>query len=246
MITTTIVSLLPERLNSNGDAENAGVLAKRVELRGGTASVVAAVTPADVPDEVQAVVIGSCDDPSVEGVLAELAAFRPQLVAWMEAGVPVLAVSNGWKLLGERLEVRRGEWVDGLGIISGESPLRDQRASDDLVADTTDGLRLVGYENHARDWTPGVGVQSLGTAVHGRGNGNGSEGASVGAFIGTHLHGPVLAKNPELADRLLRFPAASAASSAAGHDGASSDERLTVLDDYAAKARAQILAGLSL
>jgi len=40
--------------------------------------------------------------------------------------------------------------------------------------------------------------------LSGVGNGvDGTEGALVGRMVGTYLHGPVLARNPELADQLL-------------------------------------------
>ena len=42
---------------------------------------------------------------------------------------------------------------------------------------------------------------------HGVGNGDGSgtDGVWAGRVIGTYLHGPVLARNPALADRLLAW-----------------------------------------
>lgn len=249
MTTIAIASLLPTRLNANGDAENAAVLAVRARLRGHDASVIAADAPTELPEDVHAVVVGSCDDPSLAATLGALLPFRARLIAAVEAGVPIVAVANGWKLLTERVEITRGEWVEGLGIVSGESPLRERRSSDDLVVDVLPdgqfpaGTRLVGYENHARDFTPGVGVAPLGRTVHGRGNGNGSEGAIVGAFIGTHLHGPVLAKNPVLADHVLAQALVLAGDA---HDGAQvSDVRLNALDAYAAHARDQIVASLS-
>ena len=39
----------------------------------------------------------------------------------------------------------------------------------------------------------------------GVGNGDGTEGAYAGRVVGTYLHGPVLARNPALADRLLSW-----------------------------------------
>ena len=47
----------------------------------------------------------------------------------------------------------------------------------------------------------------LGTVVAGRGNGAGLpiEGAVSGHVLGTYLHGPVLARNPDLSDLLLRW-----------------------------------------
>jgi CobQ-like glutamine amidotransferase family enzyme len=37
----------------------------------------------------------------------------------------------------------------------------------------------------------------------GNGAGDGTEGALAGRIVGTYLHGPVLARNPALADLLL-------------------------------------------
>ena len=49
--------------------------------------------------------------------------------------------------------------------------------------------------------------KELGHVVVGVGNGagDGSEGAVRGRVVGTYLHGPVLARNPALADRLLSW-----------------------------------------
>ena len=71
-----------------------------------------------------------------------------------------------------------------------------------------DGLPvLTGFENHGGRTTLGEGVVALGrvTAGVGNGNGDGSEGAVSGRVVGTYLHGPVLARNPALADRLLSW-----------------------------------------
>ena len=48
-------------------------------------------------------------------------------------------------------------------------------------------------------------MRPLGRVVVGAGNdtGDGSEGAVAGRVVGTYLHGPVLARNPALADHLL-------------------------------------------
>lgn len=45
---------------------------------------------------------------------------------------------------------------------------------------------------------------ALGRVLHGTGDGAGHEGYAEGGLLGTHLHGPVLAKNPSLADAILR------------------------------------------
>jgi CobQ-like glutamine amidotransferase family enzyme len=61
----------------------------------------------------------------------------------------------------------------------------------------------------------GEGVRPLGTVRVGNGNGAGAgtDGAHTGKIAGTYLHGPVLARNPALADLVLSWadgnPAAS-------------------------------------
>ncbi|MGK9147061.1 hypothetical protein KXS11_05485 [Plantibacter flavus] len=243
--TLTIAVLLPSRCNVNGDAENGAVLARRATARGLSVDLVLVDSVDALPETVHAVVLGSCDDPSLLDTLDELRPFHDALAAWLQRGVPVLAVANGWKLLGRRFELEPGEWIDGLSIIEGDAPLRMARASDDLVVVPTRGLELetpllVGYENHARDFRPGTGVQTLGVTQHGRGNGDGTEGALVGPFVGTHLHGPVLAKNPELADRLL-LQAIQLAGGTIMLDEAPALHRL---DEIAANARDAVLASL--
>ena len=62
---------------------------------------------------------------------------------------------------------------------------------------------LTGFENHGGPTTLAEGTIALGrvTAGVGNGGGDGSEGAVRGRVVGTYLHGPVLARNPALADR---------------------------------------------
>ena len=49
------------------------------------------------------------------------------------------------------------------------------------------------------------GAVALGRVTAGVGNGDGSEGAVRGHVVGTYMHGPVLARNPALADLLLTW-----------------------------------------
>lgn len=244
--TLTIAVILASRCNVNGDAENGAVLARRARARGITVEHVLVESVDELPETVHAVILGSCDDPSLTTTLEALRPFHDAFTGWIASGVPVLAVANGWKLLGRRLELAPGEWIDGLSIIEADAPLRVTRASDDLVVVPTRGLDLetavlVGYENHARDFRAGTGVQTLGSVQHGRGNGDGTEGALVGPLVGTHLHGPVLAKNPELADRILRQAVTVAGGTAMLDEVA----ELHALDAIAANAREQILSSIT-
>jgi lipid II isoglutaminyl synthase (glutamine-hydrolysing) len=65
--------------------------------------------------------------------------------------------------------------------------------------------RLTGFENHRGGTVLGPTASPLGAVVKGAGNraGDGFDGAVQGSVVATYMHGPCLARNPELADLLL-------------------------------------------
>ncbi|MGR2751812.1 type 1 glutamine amidotransferase [Agromyces arachidis] len=203
-MTLTIVSLLPSLQNTNGDAENAAVLAARARWAGLDARVVAVETAADLPERVDAVVLGSGSDASLTVVRERLLGLVDELRRWGTEGVPILAVGTGWELLSWGIERADGTTVEGLGVLAGRGVPRAERVTGDLVVQMPRIGQLVGFENHARDYI-GAEASPLGRVRAGTGNGRGSgqEGVRMGDVIGTHLHGPVLAKNPRLADAIL-------------------------------------------
>lgn len=235
-IELTIATVAPKLLNPNGDAENARVLARRCEWSGIAARVVAVASVGDLPGRVDAFVIGSCSDSDIAAALAVLHALGSPLRDAVAAGVPVLAVGTGLELLTDQVTTSTATH-DGLALVPGTARTRTTRATGDLVVDSGFG-RLVGYENHARD----LDLQSspLGRVVSGSGNGDGREGVAAGSLFGTHLHGPVLAKNPALADHLLGLAAHRA--DIEYHPS----EMAGVADRYAADARRAILDSLKL
>ena len=71
---------------------------------------------------------------------------------------------------------------------------------------------LAGFENHAGRTLLDEGAEPLGRVVAGFGNDgeSGYEGCRVGRAVGTYLHGPLLPRNPWLADWLLAQAARTA------------------------------------
>ena len=236
-MTLTIVALLPRLQNTNGDAENAAVLARRAEWAGLDARVGAVDSRDDLPEAVDAVVLGSGSDSSLEASREILLTMHDELRAWGTEGVPILAVGTGWELLSWGIERADGSSVEGLGILPGRAVPRAGRVTGDLVVASPRFGVLVGFENHARDYVGAEG-SPVGRVRAGGGNGrdSGQEGVVMGSVIGTHLHGPVLAKNPELADQLLGI-----AAERAGLEYRPG-ERAATVDGYAAAAREAQLA----
>jgi CobQ-like glutamine amidotransferase family enzyme len=234
----TIVSVLPELLGGNGDAENARVLAQRARWAGQPAEVIPVRSAADLPPHVDAVVVGSGTDAQLNPVRDILLGMADDLRAWATAGIPILAVGTGLELLSWGIELQDGSVVEGLGLVAGRAVPRAARATGDLVVTSKHG-RLIGFENHARNFV-GAEASALGTVASGIGNGAGAEGVVMGNVIGTHLHGPVLAKNPVLADHLLR-----AVFAARGTEYVPAERALQV-DGIAKAARNQIAVRLGL
>ncbi|AWB95476.1 glutamine amidotransferase [Agromyces badenianii] len=235
-MTLTIVSLLPKLQNTNGDAENARVLAARAGWAGLDATVVEVESAASIPDRVDAIVLGSGSDSSLEESRAALLTMHDEFRRWGTEGVPILSVGTGWELLSWGIELTSGHAVEGLGILPGRAVPGQNRATGDLILKSPRFGMLVGFENRARDYV-GAEASPLGRVRAGRGNGrdSGQEGAVMGNVYGTHLHGPVLAKNPAFADHLLEVMATRA-----GLEYVPGEHTRTV-DSYAAAARASQL-----
>lgn len=200
-MTARVVALVPELTDVNGDAQNALVLARRAGWAGVDAEVVPLHAGDDPGPPPALVVLGSTTDPVVPRLLEALLPLRDAIVSWVDAGVPLLAVGTGMEALGSRITHPVGA-LEGLGVLPGESVLLPTRAAGDLVV-RAGGGDLVGYENHSRGFRLDPGARPFGSVVRGTGDGGGVDGVRHGSIIGTRLHGPVLAKNPWLADAML-------------------------------------------
>ncbi|WBU38492.1 cobyric acid synthase [Homoserinibacter sp. YIM 151385] len=234
-MTHRILSLYPELLDVNGDAQNALVLAQRARWSGVDAVVQPLALGEPAPAAPAVLVVGSSVDAALPALAASLAGIGDALRGWVSDGVPILAVGTGFELLAEAIEPAPGSRIRGFGLFGGIARPLPSRATDDLVVDAA-GFRLAGFENHARGIV-GSEDAPLGRVVHGTGDGGGREGARSGSAIGTRLHGPVLAKNPGLADELL---------AAAGIAVDAASPRIEAADALAQGARDRILAAVGL
>lgn len=200
----TVLSVFPSISNIHGDAANAAVLATRARWRGAAAHVVELAPGEPAPiEQPHAIVIGSGFDSEAARTLDALRSIAARLREWVDAGVPLLAVGLGWELLAASVEIEPGTVLEGLGVFSGRA-VPAVRSTGDVLLESPFGS-LIGYEYHVRDYLPSDDEAPLGAVLSGIGNqaGAGIEGARSGTAIGTHLRGPILARNPELADHLL-------------------------------------------
>ena len=201
--------LYPDYLNIYADRGNIAVLAERARERGLELDVEAIGMGQPVrPGEHDLLYIGGGQDREQALVARDLAAKSEQVRAAAEAGAAVLAVCGGYQLLGRFYRDGRGEELPGVGLFPLETIFGRRRMIGDVLLECDlDGERrtLAGFENHAGRTLLDAGAEPLGRVVAGFGNDgeSGYEGCRVGRAIGTYLHGPLLPRNPWLADWVL-------------------------------------------
>ena len=180
--------LYPEYLNIYADRGNIAVLAARARWRGLELEVRAiGVGEPSAVDEVDLYYVGGGQDREQGLIAPDLALRGDQLRGAVDGGAALLAVCGGYQLLGRFYRDRAGRVLLECELDPGEA------------------RTLAGFENHAGRTILDEGAQSLGRVVAGFGNDgeSGHEGCRVGRALGTYLHGPLLPRNPWLADWLL-------------------------------------------
>ena len=201
-----VVWIYPDLLSTYGDQGNVIVLAHRAAARGYAVERVDVRSDQKVPEDGDVYLIGGGED-RPQRLAAEHLAADPGLTRAVAGGAALLAVCAGFQLIGHRFHDGE-EDRDGLGLLDVWSERGTTRCVGEVVADAALGLPvLTGFENHAGVTRLGPGASPLGTVRVGNGNAyqGGVEGAHAGRIVGTYLHGPVLARNPALADLLLAW-----------------------------------------
>lgn len=204
-----VVVVYPDLLGTYGDGGNGVVLARRAAWRGIPVELVAAASDQPLPAGDLYCLGGGEDGPQVQA--AEMLLADGGLVRAVEDGAVVLAVCAGYQIVGTTFPGVAGRAHPGVGLLDVSTVKGGRRrAVGEVLADPFEpGLPpLTGFENHGGVTTLGPGVHPLGRVRVGVGNGTGdgggpTEGGWAGRVVGTYLHGPVLARNPALADLLL-------------------------------------------
>lgn len=198
----------PELLGTYGDRGNALVLVQRCRWRGIPAELVEVAAGTPIPDSLDIYLFGGGEDDPQTLAAAGMRASRASIVRAVEGGAVVFAVCAGFQLIGHRYVAADGTVLEGIGLIDAVTNAGPSRLIGEVVVEPDPPLpRLTGFENHGGRTTLGPGVHALGRVVAGGGNGDGSgtDGALAERLVGTYLHGPVLPRNPALADRVLAW-----------------------------------------
>jgi lipid II isoglutaminyl synthase (glutamine-hydrolysing) len=234
--------LYPEYLNIYADRGNIAVLARRAAARGHELSV----APVTLGTALEAtsydlLYVGGGQDREQAMIAPDLAARGETIRAAVEDGAGLLAVCGGYQLLGRGYRGRDGSWLEGAGLFPHETVAGETRMIGDVLLESAlpeaPGKTLAGFENHAGRTLLDEGASPLGRVVSGYGNDgdSGFEGCRVGRAVGTYLHGPLLPRNPWLADQLLSW--------ALAHATGAVPEPLAPLDDELERKAHEVAAG---
>lgn len=210
--TLTIGWLYPELMSTYGDRGNIIVLQKRCEWRGIKVQINRLDLGFTINDlkKCDLLFMGGAQDRQQQIVAEDLMMKKEALQKQIEYGIPGLYICGAYQFLGIYYREADGTVINGLGILDlyTENPGIDfSRLIGNIVVRVLDNKIIVGFENHGGRTYLGKNVKPLGIVIKGFGN-NGkdqTEGAIYKNSFGSYLHGPILPKNPQLADLLIKL-----------------------------------------
>ena len=210
--TLRLCHLYPDEMNIYADRGNIAVLRRRLEWRGMALEVVnAGIGDGLTPGAHDLYYLGGGQDRDQAIVAEDLARTKgAALISAVDDGAALLAVCGGYQLAGRGYVGVDGSSMPGIGLLDAETVAGPTRLIGDVLiaARLDDETREVaGFENHAGRTRLGPGATPFGTVLAGFGNDgeSGHEGVVRGRAIGTYLHGPLLPRNPWVADTLLAW-----------------------------------------
>jgi CobQ-like glutamine amidotransferase family enzyme len=204
--TLRIVWIYPDLLSTYGDRGNMLILARRAAARGIPVETVEVRSDRALPSTADIYLIGGGED-GPQALAAQRLIADGGLRRAVNQGAAVLAVCAGYQLFGHSFFAKGAECA-GLGMLDLTSDRGETRAVGELRGDVDPRLGLpplTGFENHGGRTHLGSGVAPLARVTAGIGNDGRTEGAWHGKILGTYSHGPALARNPAIADLLLRW-----------------------------------------
>ena len=202
--------LYPDLMNTYGDRGNVICLKKRCEWRNIDLEIIelSCGFNKDNLEKLDLLFMGGAQDQQQQIVAVDLFKKKKSLKSVIENGIPGLFICGAYQFFGKYYKEADGSIIKGLGLLDlyTENPgFNIKRLIGDIAIDTKFG-KLFGFENHGGRTYLGENISSLGKVLSGFGN-NGkdkTEGAMYKNSICSYLHGPMLPKNPRIADHLIK------------------------------------------
>lgn len=209
-----ILYLYPDMLELYGDYGNIQVLKYRIESRGYKVIIDKYSIGDETPDfNTYDIVFAGGGADNEQSILAnDLIKFKDNIKTAINNGVFFLLICGAYQLFGKYYKGVEGNIIPGLEIFdyyTEASPDRKKRCIGNIVIETNlntiNSNKVIGFENHGGQ-TFDI-SNSFGKVLFGNGNkfGDSEEGYFQNNVIATYLHGPLLSKNPELCDYIIKY-----------------------------------------
>ena len=203
----TILHLYPDCMSLYGEYANVMVLRRHLEAMGVSVTVETALFE-DTPDFERAgfIYMGAGAERTQKAALAALLPHKEAFQTAVDRGAVVLFTGNAMEALGASVTDAAGKVWPALGLADFTTVETDKRTPEDVVAHTALWeSAAVGFMNKCST-TKGVNAPLFDRLSLGFGNEDekGPEGYVSGNVFATHLTGPILVKNPDFTDLLIR------------------------------------------
>ncbi len=207
-----ILYLYPDILELYGDFGNIQILKYRLEKRGIKAIIEQYSIGDNTPNfnNYDLVFAGGGADQE-QGILADdLIKYKDNIKDAINNGVFFLLICGAYQLFGKYYKSADGNIVPGLEVFDYYTEAindRKKRCIGNIIIETSlngKTSKIIGFENHGGQ-TFNI-SNPFGKVLFGNGNkfGDTEEGYFQKNVIATYLHGPLLSKNPELTDYIIK------------------------------------------
>lgn len=210
LVKLNICHLYPDLLNLYGDRGNILCLRRRLEWRGIETSLTSLSAGQGAKfSDFDLFFIGGGQDFEQEVLLEDLARGKAEEIkSAIEDGKTFLTICGGYQMLGSYYRTWDGKQYDFIGALDLHTIGERERMTGNYVFEClpeSGGSQVVAFENHSGKTYLGGGVSPLGKILSGSGNngGDGTEGVRYKNVFGSYGHGPLMPKNPRLADFIL-------------------------------------------
>ncbi len=212
----TIGWLYPELMSTYGDRGNILVLQKRAQWRGIEVKIlpISFTTPLSSINKIDLLFGGGAQDKEQEILISDLRDKKGTTIKnLIEKNIPSLFVCGSPQLMGNFYEPAVGKRIKGLGIFNVDT-IHPENENHRLIGNIIGKIQIpelknelvVGFENHGGRSYLKDSTLPFAKVIKGFGN-NGhdkTEGMIYKNAIGCYFHGPLLPKNPKIADFLLK------------------------------------------
>lgn len=212
--------LYSKNLNIYGDTGNIIALQYRAKKRNIEVEILNSELGDESIKEADIYFMGGGQDNDQILVFKHLLKYKDFIKSEVERGKIFLLICGGYQLFGKYFVDANNNFIEGLGILDVETKVPEvgSRCIGNLIVEMSDDFinhwnintefskYIVGFENHGgQTKLLSKSAKPIGKVIYGFGNNyfDKEEGCMYKNIIGTYCHGPLLPKNPHLADAII-------------------------------------------